>query len=200
MKSKPLFFNIQIPVKSYVKKFLESNYGNPVNFSKFPNESEFFNRLFKKKCYRNDSKILDSTISSLDSVEIQITEDFLYRYGWEMTKTNTVRFGKHYEIKVKMFMRIFVGISTDIGLPLNVSILKFQQLYDFSEDDWKYEAIKKDFYRHAPKHKLDFDTLISQRIENIIMANLYDTGTITHQLILLHERNSKKQKQPWRIP
>ena len=42
---KPLFpmkFNITVPVKPYVKRFLENNYGNPVDFRNHPRESEMF--------------------------------------------------------------------------------------------------------------------------------------------------------------
>lgn len=191
MPKKPLYFTIQIPVKPYVRKFLETNFGNPVNFNGHPEDIEFFNRMVSKKCQRWDSKIPDALFVNLDLVDILISEDFLYRYGWEMTKTNTIRFGKHYEIRVKVFMRMFIGTATACGMQLRQSIRKFQSLYEFSEDDWNYEAIKKDFYRHAPKTVIEFDTQISQRIEKILLENLYGAGTISHQIIKLHERNSK---------
>ena len=116
MRQIPRKFTIAIPVKTYVRKFLEANYGNPVNFNGHPEDVEFFNRMVSKKCRRWDYQIKDSPKLYQDTVDINISEDFLYRYGWEMTKTNTVRFGKHYENRIKFFMRMYIGVSTSLSL------------------------------------------------------------------------------------
>jgi hypothetical protein len=189
MPKKQLIFSIQIPVKPYVKKFLESNFGNPVNFSHHKDENAFFQNLLKKPSRRWDYQIKDKPVKSQEFIEIVISEDMFYRYGWELTKTNVLKFGKFFESRIKLFMRVWVGVETSIGIPLYKSIRNFQEQYDLDEDDWKYEAIKKDFYRNAPKQSIDFYKEIYKKIHKIILDNLYDSGTITHNIIKEHERN-----------
>jgi hypothetical protein len=189
MPKKQLIFTIQIPVKSYVEKFLEISYGNPVNFSPHMEENAFFNNLLKKPNHRWDYQIKDNSVRYQETINIIISEDVFYRHGWELTKTNVLKFGKFFETRIKLFMRIWVGVETSIGQPLFQSIRNFQEQYDFEEDDWKYEAIKKDFYRNAPKQSIDFHKEISTKIHKLILDNLYESGTITHNIIKEHERN-----------
>jgi hypothetical protein len=191
MTKKQLFFSIQVPVKSYVKKFLEINFGNPVDFSHHTEENAFLQNLLKKPSRRRDYSIKDNGVRYQDVIEINISEDMFYRYGWELTKTNALKFGKFFESRIKLFMRTWIGVETSIGIPLFRSIHNFQDKYNFDEDDWKFEAIKKDFYRNAPKQSIDFYHEIHYKIHKIILDNLYDSGTISHNIIKEHERNSK---------
>ena len=187
MRQTPLKFTLQIQVKPYVKKFIETNYGVPVDFTKFPEEHLHIKKLLKKPNHRFDSRIKDFSNPYTDIIEVLISEDDFYRYGWELTKTNTVVFGKHYENRAKFFMRTLVGIYTSLGLPIFKSIQKFQEKFDFTEDDWKYEAIKKDFYRNGIKENIDFDNEIFNKIENLIMVHLSELGTIAPNTIYKHE-------------
>ena len=86
-------------------------------------------------------------------------------------------------------MRSFVGIYSGLGLPVFKSIDKFQSRFEFDEDVWRYEAIKKDFYRHGVKQKIDFDNEIFNKIEKIIMVNLYDSGTVSQQAVKQYEND-----------
>jgi len=84
-------------------------------------------------------------------------------------------------------MRNIVGIHVSLGMPINKSIEKFQERYRFYEDIWKYEAIKKDFFRNGRLERVDFDEEIFHKIEKIILHNLYDLGTIGKQVIKEYE-------------
>jgi hypothetical protein len=80
-----------------------------------------------------------------------------------------------------------VGTMISIGLPVNKSILRFQKQFQFTEDIWSYETIKKDYYRRGHNNILDFDNEIYNKITYLIMRNLSDFGTITQKAILHHE-------------
>lgn len=187
MKSPSPKFTVSVPVKSYVKRFLEINYGLPVDFTQSPSCHKFFQDLLRKPDISQERKYPDNICTYTDTIEVVISEHDFYRYGWELTKTNTVAFGKRYEDRAKMMMRSIVGVNVGLGLPINKSINKFQERFHYNEDVWSYETIKKDFYRHGKVDVVDFDNEIFNKIEKIILRNLYDLGTVSATLIKEYE-------------
>jgi len=182
-------FTISVPVKPYIKRFLELNYGSPVDFNKDPKARRVFRNLLRKPSIRYDYRYPDSLLYNKPEVEIYISEDDFYRYGWELSKTNIIAFGKYFEDNAKFFMRTAVGIYSGLGLPLNISIVKFQENFGFDEDTWNYESIKKDFYRNGKKFKIDFSEIIFKKLNNLFLVNLSDQGTISQETINSYENN-----------
>ena len=62
-------------------------------------------------------------------------------------------------------MRNIIGLYTALGLPVYQSIRKFQNRFNFSEDDRNAAAIKQDFYRHGSSNDLDFNEEIFKNIK-----------------------------------
>ncbi len=182
-------FTVSIPVKPYIKRFLEINYGFPVDFTYHAYHNKHFRQLLSHKVTHNDKKISDNFCTYTEIVEVLICEKDFYRYGWELTKTNTVAFGSFYEDRVKFMMRHHVGTFVGLGLPINKSISKFQNNFGFTEDIWQYQSIKKDFYRNGSSCIIDYDCDIFNKMQNILLRNLYDLGTISQQTKLHHENN-----------
>ena len=194
MPKKSHVFTVQVPVKKYVKKFIEMNYGNPVDFANFPEEKKLFQTMLHKPNDSRDIWIKDNFRYYQEILEVPINEYEFYRYGWELTKTDVIIFGKYYENRAKFFMRTFVSIYQALGFPFQMSIKRFQEIFDFSEDDWTQEAIRKDFYRHAPKEKIDFSQEIYNKIEHLILCNMSNFGTVYKPVIKQHENNIKTKK------
>ena len=180
-------FTVSIPVKPYVKRFLEINYGLPVDFSSSPECLKFFQNLLRRPNYARDKQYPDTFYAYTETVEVVISQDDFYRYGWELSKTNVVAFGKRYETRAKVKMRSLVGFYIAMGLPINKGIEKFQDRFRFEEEIWHYEAIKKDFYRNGQVEVVDFNNEIYKKIEKIVLCNLYDLGTISKRLIKAYE-------------
>ncbi|NQU51034.1 MAG: hypothetical protein HQ522_00690 [Bacteroidetes bacterium] len=191
MRQIPRKFTIAIPVKPYVKRFIELNYGYPVDFSSDNEAYKYLQNLLRKPSRNRDCQITDTFCTYTAVLEVLISEHDFYRYGWELTKTNVVAFGKRYEYRAKTMMRTMVAIYHGLGLPIFKSIKKFQELFEFEEDDWRYEAIKKDFYRNGFNQKVDFEDEIFLKIEKIILRNMYDLGTISKEIIKEHETSNK---------
>ena len=187
MKRQPQKFTITIPVKPYVKRFLEFNYGLPVSFNGDPPAHKLFQNFLRKPYTTDDKKYPDTICTYTELVEVVISEHDFYRYGWELTKTNIVAFGKYFENRTKVMMRSVVGVNVGLGIPINKSIEKFQNRFLFDEEVWKYEAIKKDFYRNGQVEIIDFNNEIFKKIEKIILRNLYDLGTVSVQVIKRYE-------------
>jgi hypothetical protein len=188
-QASPQKFTITIPVKPYVKRFIEINYGLPADFTNDPQTNKFFQELLRKPNSTYDKKYPDVICTYTTEIEVLISEHDFYRYGWELTKTDIVAFGKRFEDRAKVMMRSVVGVNIGLGLPINKSIERFQDRFLFCEDTWRYEAIKKDFYRNGQVELVDFDNEIFLKIEKIIMRNLYDLGTVSKKAINDYEYN-----------
>lgn len=186
---KPQKFVVTIPVKPYVKKFIEINYGLPADFTDDPLTNKFFVELLRKPNTLYDNKYPDEICTYSNEVEVLISEDYFYRYGWELTKTNVVAFGRRFEDRAKMMMRNIIGVYHAVGLPFKISITKFQDRFGFDEDIWNYQSIKKDFYRNGQVEVVDFDNEIFRKIEKIILVNMYSLGTISKQALKRYECN-----------
>lgn len=189
MKPDPQKFRVAIPVKPYIRGFINLNYGNPADFTPDPHTNLFFLGLLKKPNTLRDNLYPDEICTYTQEVEVLISGHVFYKYGWELTKTDIVAFGRYFEKKAKFFMRSFVGMYHGVGLPFSESIAKFQKRFGFDEDSWPYESIKKDFYRRGESHIIDFDNEIFQKMEKIILRNLSDYGTICKKVIEYYDNN-----------
>lgn len=182
----PKFF-VHVQVKPYVRRFLELNYGSPVLLSKDPAAHRFLQQLLRKPDTTRDKQYPEQICTYTDLAEIVISEHDFYRYGWELTKTDTVAFGRYFEDRAKTLMRNIVGVKVSAGLQLKSAIVNFQERYGFDEDTWSYETIKKDFNRNGFLERIDFETEIFQKIERIVLRNLYGLGTISKSMITTYE-------------
>jgi hypothetical protein len=183
-------FNITIPVKPYVKRFLDLNYGDPVYFHQDRDEYRVLRECLKNS-RRYDSRYQEELKSySLEAVLVISERDF-YHFGWEMTKTNIVYLGTYIEMKAKTLMRSMIGIYHGLGLPISSSIHKFQDRFFYDDDVWPYQSIKKDYYRHGVNELINFDNEIFLKVEKIVLTNLYKKGTISHSMLTDHENDYK---------
>jgi len=189
MKPEPQKFRVTIPVKAYIKRFIELNYGDPADFTDDPETNKYFLNLLKKPNTYFEKKYPDEICTYTQEVEVLISGHVFYKYGWELTKTDIVAFGRYFEVRVKFFMRTFIGMYHGVGLPFKNSITKFQERFGFDEDSWAYQSIKKDFYRRGESHIIDFDNEIFQKIEKINLRNMYSLGTISKKALQHYDNN-----------
>ena len=182
-------FTVQIHCKPYVKRFLEINFGDPVILSSNPHLHRFFRNCLKKPSKRYENRYQAPPSIHSECVEIKIQEDDFYRYGWCLSKTDQVKFGKEIEGLAKVLMRNMVGLQLALKGQINISIHHFQNHFEFPEDIWSYETIKKDFYRNGYVNRIDFENEISMKLEQIILVNLSDQGTLSQLALNQYEFN-----------
>lgn len=176
-------FDVIIPVKPYVKRFLENNYGAPVDFHSHPRENDLFLRMLKKPCYLKDHMYQPDLGKYTSFVTVKISERSFYRHGWELSKTDIIAFGKHFERNAKMLMRSIVGIYISFGIPTNTAISKFQIRFKMEEEYWPYDSIIKDFSRYKNINEIDFNHHAYQHIEELILLNMSNAGILSKSLI-----------------
>lgn len=139
---------LNVPVKPYIKKYLETNYGNPVNFSGVRGVNDFFTLLLEKQNYRREKQA--KMVLYSDIVTITITRDCFYRHGWEMSNTAIISFNAFFEYIIKTRTRDIIRIRTNEAHKMIAhSIRQLQFDFDFSEDCQSFDAIKKDLQRHT---------------------------------------------------
>ena len=182
-------FNVTVPVKPYVKRFLENNDGDPVDFKNHPRENEMFKRMLKKSCVDNDHKYVNELIKQTHSVEILISDRDFYRHGWELSKTDIVSFGKHFERQAKWLMRTVVSTYVQYGNPVDTSIMKFQTKFLMEEEYWSFDSIKKDYYRLREKEQIIITDCAFTHIERLIRINMQNVGVITDHGVRNYEKN-----------
>ena len=184
----PMKFNITVPVKPYIKRFLENNYGNPVDFRNYPRENEMFKRMLKKPNLEKDHMYRKELCLHIHMIEIVISERDFYRHGWELSKTDIVSFGKHFEKNAKWLMRTVVSTYISFGIPINIAINKFQTRFQLEEEYWPFDSIKKDFFRFKINNEIDFNQYAYQHLEKLILLNMSNAGAITNHILKNHEK------------
>jgi hypothetical protein len=168
----PAKFVVTIPVKPYVKRFVELNYGLPADFTQ---DDEIIKLV--RRCLKNPNTRFDNMYDYLlrthtDTLEIVISQDEFYRHGWEFSKTDIVMFGKRFETPIKKKMRGIVSFYVGLGYSKKDAIIKYQEKNLMEEYFWPYESIKKDYYRKRPTEKIDFFDDIIDKIEELFMVKV----------------------------
>lgn len=184
-------FSIKIACKPYSKRFLELNYGNPVDFTKDKTIYPDFRKKLARRNTRYDLRYDACKMSRYSNeVEIKITRDDFYRYGWELTKTDAVNFNREIESRAKIFMYVIVSARIAFGMSLTDSVSFFQDAYDFPEDVWPKESIIKDCQRNLTVTKNEILNNISRMIDELSLAKLSVNGTISQNFKKAYEKAS----------
>jgi len=167
-------FTIGLHLKPYVKRYLINNFGDPVNLYCVEGQDlkELMIQFLKKSCRKNDKRIKLTTLNK--ETRIRISESDFYRYGWEISKTDMLKFNNRIESLIKFYARCFIAFDKSFGVPISISIRSFQDEYGFSEEDFPYETIKKDFDRNGHYIKFDKFSTFKTSLREIFMEQLSD--------------------------
>ena len=174
MKSR---YVVWLPCKAYVKRYLLYRFNDPdANWPEIVNLSsdkalrfDFIDRLSREGRYEERYRNL---FRYTQQVAVEISKDDFYRYGWSMSNTEVVRFGKKIEREIKSQLFLYLDSSVACGVPLSVAIRKFQQQYGFDEDSWPYDSIRREFNRHSTLHRKEVGMTIFDFIHNKIFGEV----------------------------
>lgn len=180
-------FYLELPCKPYVKRFLEINFGNPGDLASDPLLMNTLIQYLRKPNKRDQNRYNSRTVQYSELYRVRLPEFHYRKFGNSLTKPDVVSFCKMVEKRAKLFMRNLVGVNIALGLPIFIAINKFQDQYGFDEDTWAFESIKKDFYRNGCYEKVDFEQEIFNKIEQILLVQLSESGTITRKAVKAYE-------------
>ena len=184
-------FTLLLPTKPYVHQFLSQNYGNPADISADLRLQNLLRRYLRKPSRRRHVPYAKLKLSKYScESRIVITSDDFYRYGWELTRKDSIAFNRELENRAKFFMRNMVSLYSSF-MNLKDAILLFQENFNYPEDTWSYDSIRKDFDRHAGIPVTSFASQIIEKTESIFLGNLSELGTISPQLKKAYEKRKK---------
>ena len=163
----PNNFTIRITCKKYVKTYLETNCGIPVNLQLLPDLLQVFTIcLDKKPGHRESAEVFKYT----ESVTVIIPPDVFYRCGWEVNIENILDFNRKVEHNVKFFMRQYISLNHSLGVSIAVCIKEFQERFDFPDPEWACARIKEDFYRNGKTSRITITNLKKEWHTNVLDA------------------------------
>lgn len=173
---------IDIKVKPYVRQYLINNCGNPVDLTYLPKFKKLFSRLLYKPLFPNPSLPLTDGECY---VRIIISDDTFGRFGFDMETKNMRYFNTEIEKDIKFIMRNYIATFA-VFYNIATCIRKFQERFNFPEDVWGYDAIKKDIDRKTEvkrsKEVLAFVNMMDNNLHQLFMDNLSAVGTISKKL------------------
>lgn len=173
--------NTIIQVKPHVKQFIINQCGeDPSNLKLIPELWKAYLSMLKKPCYHQDSKQIGNYS---DQIIVKISDDIFYRYGWEISKTDTVRFNNKVDDFIKLLSRQYIQIHQNFGVKQTVAARKFCDFFNFG-NTLDPDSVAKDFYRNRPTiHKNTLYSSIFKQIENNFLVNLGSNGMISQYFI-----------------
>ena len=170
------YYTITVAVKPYIRAFLENNFGSPVDIRKDPELNNMVEFLLKEGATRLDKTL---QIKYTDTVCFRISRDTFHRYGFTLTKTATQRLNCYLEGRIKFFARVYIANNRSIGIPLARCIRDFQEKFNFPEDVWSAEAIRKDFTRNGKTVQSKFITNFKNELNKIFLEFMSESGTLS---------------------
>lgn len=175
----PNTYTIDVRVKPYVRQYLINNCGSPVDLSHLPKLKRAFQKLITRPLLRFESLPIPAGECY---VSIVISEDTFYRHGWEISRTGMMDFNSAVEQEIKFVMRNYVA-SFSVFKPIATCIRMFQDKFNFPEEVWTFDAIKKDIDRNTEvKRSPEIETFVRMmnvRLNKLFVDNLSAAGTIS---------------------
>lgn len=178
-------FAVWMSCKGYVRKWLIANFNTedenwPVLIDLSRNKA--LRKAFLSGLSRNSTRRDNTTKGRYTArVPIEITEDEFYRYGWELTRTETLAFNTLLEREVKTMLHTFNAMLSVTGLTIAARIERFRRATGITEFDWDTDSIRKELQRNAHiSGEADFEQM-AKKIERNVWAMLSQSGHITEQ-------------------
>jgi hypothetical protein len=145
------YFTIEIPCKPWIKKYLAANFGAKPNLKEDPCLYHFFIRLLKRSLTMQDHRIDLSKYRS--NVTVLFSEDVFRRVGFRLSKTDIEAFNVFCEGYIKKQLIIHIDSHLRYNDNLANAIRTAQEEFDFSDDDFQFDSIKKYYVRNSIFYK-----------------------------------------------
>ena len=200
MKKKDRYV-VAIHVPPFVKNYLLTNFGvvdpdwiSLVNLSSDKYLCNLFRGMLIRKDFQFDKRI-ESQKSGFrtEVVIIEISRADFYRYGWALSGTDEVRFSIVLESRCKTMLLTYLASAYMVNQNLAECIRKFYQLFGYDEDTWPVDSIRKIWIRDKSIDKTKLKAGLQQKINEIIILQLSQNGTIAEQGKLAYENNQSTQ-------
>ena len=185
-------------VSPFVKQYLLTNFAvDDANCTDLVNISSdrylvvlFRSRLIKPS-NRYDKRIESSGSYKFRNVKValEITKSDFVEHGWSLSPTDASALSKALEIRCRTILLTYLSAAYMINPNLSACIQKFYEVYQFSEDTWPSDSIRRIWNRDRTIDKATLKTDIDDKINKIILVQLFRNGTISQQGLKTYENN-----------
>lgn len=129
-------YTVKVAVKGYVKAYLENNFGAPADIRQDAELMDVVCMMLREGSTRFD-KVISANLSG--QVELRISKDAFFRFGFTFTKTETLRFNSFLEKRIKFYARTYIAYHHSLGTSVANCIRDFQKTFNFPEEVWPYD-------------------------------------------------------------
>ena len=186
-------YYVEIPVKSYVYKYLIMNYS--VNVRGL-SDTISFNRCHEIK--RMVNSILERNSSTYDCdnkksfqehrnkiVRLCIGKKAFEHDGFQINYTALLQVSQYLEAIVRLHFLHYVEFMYIVEPALQPIIMRYKKMYGYTEEDWPYESMSKMCRRKGlHKHRKEIREFFVQKMESFCMTEL---SRILYQKRISHD-------------
>lgn len=189
MKKKDRFV-CWIWVAPFVKQYLLSNYKvddadwpELVNISADKTLDVLFRTRLVKQTHRYDKRIAERGNYKYRNckVALEISKSDFYHYGWALSPTDEAVLSNALEIRCRTMLLTYLSVAYMVTPVLSVCIRQFYEKFHFDEFTWPPDSIRRIWNRDKSIDKSALNTNLSDKINEIIIVQLFKNGTISQQ-------------------
>lgn len=197
MKKKEVFV-VWVNVTPYVRQYLKDNYGvanstypDLVDIRKDSQLNALFTPRLEKRSVRRERDLEQNARNSRRSCRVPflISRDQFFRYGWAFTLTDERAFNLALEIRCKTILLTYLSSLYMLYGNLATCIQKFYQKFNFNDDIWPTDSIRKLWFRERNLPKITLIGEFEAKITDFVMGKLSDNGTIMEKGLNEYESN-----------
>ena len=170
-------FFVWLPCKTYVKVWLVINFPSPdnkwpeaVNISSDLQLSNALKEKLSKPSTRYEKRMATNS-KYTERIPIEISQDTFYRYGWELSATETNNFNQLIENRIKSDLLRYLELSVSFGSSIAAAIRGWYELSGFNDITFPSESIRKFFLRHRSEN-CKKNNFLQKQINIIFMENM----------------------------
>ena len=162
---------VDIPTKHYLKAYVQSKLGQkPIMTSTHHIGSKLIDLLAR---HENPRRTEYTNSAYPVKMRVYITRDAYNTRGGFLNETNIIGFNNYIQSYFKEYMRDMLDIYLELTQSLEASIELMRDRVGIPEDQFPYELVKKDYYRHRKKKGIllpngGYKKLVTTRIQHII--------------------------------
>ena len=188
MKKKERFV-CWIWVAPFVRQYLLTNFkvDDPdwpelVNISSDKTLDVLFRSRLVKQSHRYDKRIQSGNYKYRNcKIAIEISKSDFYQYGWSLSPTDESNLATALEVRCRTMLLTYLSVAYMITPVLSVCIRQFYEKFHFDEFSWPPDSIRRIWNRDKSIDKNNLITNINEKINEIIIVQLFKNGTISQQ-------------------
>ncbi len=137
---------IEIPVKLYIKRYLNVKYGKPAQLTRKEMEGRFLYELIEDPRQDRDKEV--GTFNH--TLTVLLPDRVLMKKGHYLTPTQISNFNSFMKLFIRNEMRSHIDLilRKQPQTEIKDAIYDYQQHYKLFDDFFPFDSIKKDYYRY----------------------------------------------------